>query len=222
MKQLPLQIRLLPIFNELSDAAFSRLSSSSQFVSLTRGEILCNKGDPSNSLFVLIRGELQVYRVSRDGQEIGLNLLKGPAVFGELGVIDGVSRSADIMALSACQLALVPKRLFLETFTESPQAAIAIFKHLTAMVRNATQLQSVLSMPSASQRISAMLIQMASPQSSEFSLPKQKDLALMVNTTRETVSRTLRILINQGVVQKINGRFLVVDPDSLRREAGLD
>lgn len=226
MKILPLQVRLLPLFADLTDAAFDHLSGSCQSLSLARGDILCNKGDASSHVFVLLRGELQVFRVSREGQEIGLNLLKGPAVFGELGVIDGVARSADVVALSACQVALVPKRVLLETFTQSPQAASAMFRHLTAMVRNTSQLQSVLSMPSATQRISAMLVQLAGSQGARtavFDLPKQKDLALMANTTRETVSRTLRLLSAQGLLQKRPlGQWSVLNPEGLRREAGLD
>jgi CRP/FNR family cyclic AMP-dependent transcriptional regulator len=226
MKILPLQVRLLPIFRELPQASFERLSGSCQWVNLARGDTLCNKGDPSNNLFVLVQGELQVFRVSREGQEIGLNLLKGPAVFGELGVIDGVPRSADIVALSSSQVALVPRRVLLEVFTESAQSASAMFRHLTAMVRNASQLQSVLSMPSASQRISAMLLQLANlqmdAQAEPFGLPKQRDLALMVNTTRETVSRTLRVLMDQGLISKSKGLWRVSDVEGLRREAGLD
>lgn len=226
MSVLPLQVRLLPIFSDLSDSSFERLSANCQMLNLARGETLCNKGDPSNNLFVLVRGQLQVFRISREGQEIGLNLLRGPAVFGELGLIDGVPRSADIAALSACQVALVPKRAFLDAFTESPQAAQAMFKHLASMVRNATQFQSVLAMPSASQRISAMLLQLFESNSgtrvTAIDVPKQKDLALMVNTTRETVSRTMRVLMDQGLVQKNKGQWVINDPEGLRREAGLD
>lgn len=226
MKTLPLQVRLLPIFSELADSTFERLSSSCQWLNLVSGENLCNKGDPSSHLFILVRGELQVYQVSRDGHELGLNLLKGPAVFGELGVIDGAPRSADITALSACSVAMIPRRVLMETFTGSPEAASAMFRHLTRMVRKASRLQSMLSMPSANQRIAAMLVQLAElkvgAHANVIDLPKQKVLAQMVNTTRETVSRTLNLLIDQGLIQKINGSWVIQDANGLKQAAGLD
>jgi DNA-binding transcriptional regulator YhcF (GntR family) len=71
-----------------------------------------------------------------------------------------------------------------------------------------------------------MLLQLANLQldaaPEPFGLPKQRDLALMVNTTRETVSRTLRVLMDQGLICKSKGLWQVSDVDGLRREAGLD
>ena len=222
---LPLQVRLLPLFKDLNDASFDTLSRSCAFKHLARGDSLCNKGDPSNGLFILIRGQLQVYEVSRDGQEVGLNFLNGPIVFGELGVIDGAPRSADIIALTSADVALVPKPVLMQTFTQTPEAAFAMLRHLTGMVRRLTQHQSVLAMPSATQRVCAMLIELGSRHSAgpsqEFDLPKQKDLASMVNTTRETVSRTLTQLLAQGVVKKSKGRLTILQVDVLKELAGL-
>lgn len=225
MKALPLQVRLLPLFRDLDDASFTTLSNSCLYKNLSRGDSVCNKGDASNGLFVLIRGELQVFEVSRDGQEVGLNLLKGPIVFGELGVIDGAPRSADIAALTAAEVALVPKAVLMQAFCQSPAAALAMFRHLTGIVRRLTQHQSVLALPSATQRVCAMLVELSlrhSPQGAlAFDLPKQRDLASMVNTTRETVSRTLGLLVEQGVVERSKGRLVVRRPDVLRQSAGL-
>jgi CRP/FNR family transcriptional regulator, cyclic AMP receptor protein len=222
---LPLQVRLLPLFKDLNDGSFEALSKSCVFKSLARGDSLCNKGDASNGLFVLIRGQLQVYEVSRDGQEVGLNFLNGPIVFGELGVIDGAPRSADIIALTASEVAIVPKPVLIHTFTQAPEAAFAMLRHLTGMVRRLTQHQSVLAMSSATQRVCAMLIELSSRNPAgvtrEFDLPKQKDLASMVNTTRETVSRTLGQLLAQGVIKKSKGRLLILDMEILRELAGL-
>lgn len=226
MKSLPLQVRLLPLFRDLSDVTFGTLSRSCNYKSLVRGDTLCNKGDPSNGLFVLMRGQLQVYEVSRDGQEVGLNLLKGPTVFGELGVIDGSPRSADIMALTPADVAIIPKSVLMQCFTETPQSCLAMFRHLTSMVRRLTQHQSVLAMPSATQRVCAMLVELCNRQPESdvmaLDLPKQKELATMVNTTRETVSRTLGQLVDHKVVKKDKGKLVVIRPDSLRQWAGLD
>lgn len=226
MKSLPLQVRLLPLFTDLSDEAFATLSRSCTYKSLSRGDTLCNKGDPSNGLFVLMRGQLQVYEVSRDGQAVGLNLLKGPMVFGELGVIDGSPRSADIMALTSAEVAIIPKTMLMQCFTETPQSSLAMFRHLTAMVRRLSQHQSLLAMPSASQRVCAMLVQLSQRHGSgtwaQFDLPKQKELASMVNTSRETVSRTFVQLVDQKVIQKTKGKLLVLQPQALRQWAGLD
>lgn len=226
MKHLPLQVRLLPIFQDLDNASFETLSNNSIYKSLTKGDTLCNKGDPSKGLFILLRGQLKVYEVSVEGREVGLRLIKGVTAFGELGVIDSVPRSADIVALTQAEVAIVPRGVLMKVFTESPQAAFSMFKHLTAMVRRLSQHHSVLTMPSASQRICAMLVEMATHTTDSnpmrFEVPRQKELASMVNTTRETVSRTLGQLIDQQVILKEKNRMTVLRMDELRQSAGLD
>jgi CRP/FNR family cyclic AMP-dependent transcriptional regulator len=226
MRTLPLQVRLLPLFRDLSDAAFDTLSRNCSYKVLQRGDTLCNKGDPSNGMYVLVRGQLQVYEVSRHGQEVGLNYLKGPMVFGELGVIDDVPRSADIVALTAADVASIPKALMMQCFTETPQASYAMFRHLTSMVRRVTQHQSLLAMPTATQRICAMLVELgerhAHGDQAAFDLPKQRELASLVNTARETVSRTLGQLIEQQIIKKSKGKIMILHADALRKWAGLD
>jgi CRP/FNR family transcriptional regulator, cyclic AMP receptor protein len=226
MKRLPSQVRMLPIFQDLDDAAFDELSRNSVFKSLVRGDTLCNKGDPSLGLFVLMRGQLKVFDVSIEGREVGLQLIKGVTVFGELGVIDNVPRSADITALTQSDVAVIPKGTLMKVFTESPNAAFGMFKHLTAMVRRLSQHHNVLSMPSANQRICAVLIEMAGKNSMDgpvtLEIPRQKELASMANTSRETVSRTLGQLIADGVLVKTSRRMTVQRLGELKQIAGLD
>ena len=227
MKSLPLQVRLLPLFKALEDETFANVSRGAIYKSFVKGDMVCNKGDVSNGLFVLIRGELQLYESGREGQEVGLNMIKGPAVFGELGVIDDLPRSADVVALSAADLAVVPKSLLLKAFTNNPLGAQAMFMHLTAMIRRLSHHHSLLVIPSASQRICAMLVDLSEQNRRgdliEFDMPKQKSLASMVNTTRETVSRTMGQLVLKGVVKKkAKGKLQVIQFETLQHWAGID
>jgi CRP/FNR family cyclic AMP-dependent transcriptional regulator len=167
-----------------------------------------------------------VFDVSIEGREVGLQLIKGVTVFGELGVIDNVPRSADITALTDSDVAVIPKGTLMKVFTESPNAAFGMFKHLTAMVRRLSQHHNVLSMPSANQRICAVLIEMAGKNSMDgpvtLEVPRQKELASMANTSRETVSRTLGQLIADGVLVKTSRRMTVQRLGELKQIAGLD
>lgn len=226
MKRLPLSVRMLPIFHDLDDAAFDELSRNSVFKRLDRGDTLCSRGDPSTGLFVLMQGQLKVSENSIDGREVGLRLIKGAAVFGELGVIDNLPRSADIAAMTQADVAIIPKGTLLKVFTDSPAAAFGMFKHLSAMVRKMSHHQSVLSLPSASQRICAVLVEMAGIWHDAgpvtIDAPRQHSIAMIANTSRETVSRTLGQLMDEGVLEKNKGRFTVLLMDALRARAGLD
>jgi CRP-like cAMP-binding protein len=217
---------MLPMFHDLDDAAFDELSRHSEVKKLERGDLLCRRGDPSQGLFVLLRGQLKVSEISFDGREVGLRIIKSVEVFGELGVIDNLPRSADIAALTQADVVIIPKGTLLKVFTDSPVAAFGMLKHLSAMVRKLSQHQSVLSLPSASQRVCAVLIEMTGSSDDVGSVtidaPRQRALALMANTSRETVSRTLRQLKEEGILEKTKNRFTVLFIDELRAHAGLD
>ena len=95
------------------------------------------------------------------------------------------------------------------------------------LVRRMSQRHTVLNMPSASQRVCAILVDMAGTAPAAdgrvvMDAPRQKELASMANTSRETVSRTLGQLMEAGVLEKNSGRLTVMRLAELRVQAGLD
>jgi CRP-like cAMP-binding protein len=226
MKKLPPSVRALALFQDLPEAAFDALSASASYRKLAKGDVLCNRGDPSNALYVLLHGQLQVSHDALDGEKVAVNLHVGPAAIGELGVIDGQPRSSDISALTAAEVAMVPRSTVLTILSGDPMASMAMLKHLTAMIRHLTQHQTILALPTASQRVCALIYQLASKQGDDkiamhLQSINQRELAAMVNTTRETVSRTLGDLAHQGIVQKVGHKFRVLNAHLLRKKAGL-
>ncbi|MGV0960307.1 MAG: Crp/Fnr family transcriptional regulator [Limnohabitans sp.] len=226
MKKLPLSVRALPLFRELDEATYLALTSAVSYRNLSKGELLCSCDDPSSAIYILLKGQLQVFNLSREGQILGLNLLRSPVVFGELGVIDGLPRSADISAATAASVALIPRQVVLNVFTHDPKASQALLHHLVTMVRKVSRHQNILSMPSAHQRVCAVLADMVkqAPALSEgvvIDFPPHKVLASMVNTSRESVSRSLSQLQDLRILKKLGRRVLVEHPDRLMQEAGL-
>lgn len=226
MKKFPLAVRALPLFRDLDEDTFQVLASGAFFRTLSKGELLCSRDDPSSALYVLIKGQLQVFNLSREGQVLGLSLLRSPVVLGELGVIDGAPRSADISAACEAAVALIPRHVVLDVFTHDPKASQAMLRHLVTMVRKASHHQNILSMPSAHQRVCAVLVDLveqAAPltEGVVIDFPPHKVLASLVNTSRESVSRSLRQLQELRILKKQGRRVLVLRPDYLRQEAGL-
>lgn len=226
MKKFPLSVRTLPLFRDLDEATYLSLTSAAFFRNLSKGELLCSRDDPPSALYILLKGQLQVFNLSRDGQVLGLNLMRGPVVLGELGVIDGLPRSADISAASESAVALIPRHVVLNVFTHNPAASQAMLLHLVTMVRQASHHQSILSMPSAHQRVCAVLADMVkqAPVLAEgvvLDIPPHRVLASLVNTSRESVSRTLAQLQAQRIVIKLGKKVVVEHPERLMQNAGL-
>lgn len=218
-----MDLRIFSIFSSLSDEQLEGVRQATRVRHLERRDVVCRKDEPADGLYLLFSGQLQVMEISEHGQEIGLNLIKPGAFFGELSVIDDRARSAHVVAIEPSTVGVVPQAAAREIFYKLPAAAEAMMRHLTALVRSMTDFRVLLGLPSAYQRVYSLLAQLGRPQPGGLiviqQLPKQHEVAIMVNTSRETVSRAIAQLIAEGVLEKDYRRLIVRRPQRLRELA---
>jgi CRP-like cAMP-binding protein len=163
---------------------------------------------------------LHAVDITEDGREIGLSFLVAGDYFGELSVIDGLPRSATVVACEPSIYALLPRVHALELMYNHPLIAERMFKRLTAGIRRLSDFRTILGMPNAFQRVYALLDHLARTSPGGLvvieKLPTQQEISIMVNTSRETVSRAIQVLLQRGVVEKDLRRLIVRRPDILR------
>lgn len=215
-----MDLRKFPLFAGLPEEELRITSGLLRWKDFGRREIVCRKDEAADGLYLLFSGSLQAIDIAEDGREIGLNLIKPGAFFGELSVIDGLPRSAHIIALQPSLVGVIPQAAAREVFYKLPSMAEAMMRHLTALVRNLTTYRALLAIPNAQQRVYALLQQMSQQMPGGLvviqSLPKQQEVAIMINTSRETVSRAIAHLVATGVLEKDYRRLIVRDPHRLR------
>ncbi|HEY8047534.1 MAG TPA: Crp/Fnr family transcriptional regulator [Ramlibacter sp.] len=218
-------LRKFPLFANLPEAELSVTASLLRLKTFARRELVCRKEDASDGLYLLFTGLLQAVDIAEDGREIGLNLIKPGSFFGELSVIDGNPRSAHVIALQASTVGVIAQNAAREVFYKLPATAEAMMKHLAALVRNLSTFRALLAIPNAQQRVYALLQQLAQQMPGGLvaiqNLPKQQEIAIMINTSRETVSRAIAHLVATGVLEKDFRRLIVRDPNRLRRLASV-
>jgi CRP/FNR family cyclic AMP-dependent transcriptional regulator len=214
-----MELRSFSIFSTLSDDQLEKVREATRPRQFERREVVCRKDDPADGLYLLFSGQLQVMDISENGHEIGLNLIKPGAFFGELSVIDDRARSAHIVAIETSTIGVVPQAAARELFYQLPGTAEAMMRHLAALVRSLTDFRVLLALPSAFQRVYALLYQMGRPMPGGLiviqQLPKHHEIAIMVNTSRETVSRAIAQLAAEGVIEKDYRRLIVRRPERL-------
>jgi len=171
-------------------------------------------------LFVLT-GRLQAVDLTEDGREIGLSFLIPGDYFGELSIIDGLPRSASVVASEKSLIALLPRNTALTLIYQNPLVAERMFKKMAASIRSAANYRAILGIPSAMQRVFALLNQFAKLAPGGLvvieKMPTQQEIAIMVNTSRETVSRAIQVLLQKGVVEKDLRRLIVRQPAELSK-----
>lgn len=216
-----MDLRAFPLFANLPEQELQMVTGLLRVKTFRRREIVCRKEDSSDGLYLLFSGSLQALDIAEDGREIGLNLIKPGAFFGELSVIDGLPRSAHIVALQVSEVGTIAQGPAREIFYRVPVLAESMMRHLTASVRNLSAFRALLAIPNAQQRVYALLQQFGQRMPGGLlviqNLPKQQEVAIMINTSRETVSRSIAQLVAMGVLEKDFRRLIVRQPERLRQ-----
>ena len=191
-----------------------------QVRAVAKGGYVLHKGSAADHLLFLLSGRLQVVDLTEEGQEVGLTFLSAGEYFGELSVLDDMPRSASVVACEGSLVGFLPKAQALELIYHQPIVAERVLKRLAEKVRTASTYRTILSIPNAYQRVFALLNQFTKTAPGGLvvieKMPTQQEIAITVNTSRETVSRAIQTLIQRGVVEKDLRRLIVRMPDALR------
>lgn len=215
-----IRLQKIPLFSGVGEEALERVAKAMQVRAVAKGAHVLHKGAPAEHLIFLLSGRLQVVDLTEGGREVGLSFISAGDYLGELSILDDMPRSASVMACEASLLGFLPKAQALELIYHQPVVAERVLKRLAGKVRTASNYRTILSIPNAYQRVFALLGQFAKTAPGGLvvieKMPTQQEIAITVNTSRETVSRAIQTLIQEGVVEKDLRRLIVRMPEVLR------
>lgn len=217
---LHIHLRKIPLLANLSDEEILSVKSVIRIRQYAKRDIVLQKGAPGDSLLFLLTGSLQVIDITEDGRAIGLRLLQPGDFFGEIAVINGSMRSASVVALTNVLVALLPRATALHLFSHSPSVANHMLRFLAEKVQRDSEFRALLSIHNTSRRIFSFLDLLKEQKDGLHvvdNLPTHQDIANMINTSRETVTRALLALVQQGIIEKAAHRLIIRDPDGLQK-----
>ncbi|HHM04259.1 MAG TPA: Crp/Fnr family transcriptional regulator [Gammaproteobacteria bacterium] len=189
------------LFQDLGPAEWDRLTARAQLRSYPKNAILVTEGDETDSLFIIKSGRVKIYLSDEEGREMILNI-QGPGdYFGEVALLDGAPRSSSAMALENCELYVIKKREFEQFLLHHPEVALQVIKGLTQRLRTLTDNVRNIALKDVYGRIVAVLNKMAEEDKGLRVIRQRlthKDIAAMVGSSREMVSRIFKELSNGG------------------------
>jgi CRP-like cAMP-binding protein len=220
---LQVHLRKIPLLAELSEEEMQRVKADMRIRQYAKREVVLQKGASGDSLLFLLSGSLQVVDITEDGRAIGLRMLAPGDFFGEIAVINGAMRSASVVALTPVLVALLPRQTALHLFAHSPSVANHMLRFLAAKVQRDSEFRALLSIHNTSRRIYTFIDLLKEKKEGDLhvveNLPTHQDIANMINTSRETVTRALLTLTQQGIIKKGTHRLIIVDPEALQKMA---
>lgn len=206
-------LRRVSLLAELSDTELIDVARVLQTRQFFRHDIIIKKHSQPDSLLFLLSGKAQVMDISDDGREVGIRILGQGEFFGEISLINGCPRTAYVVALGNATVGFLPRTTALHLFAHSPSVARRMLSILANKIHRDTEFRTLLSIQDTQKRIVALLMQLRQPNLNGAqiieNIPTHQQIANMINTSRETVTRTLLTLSKQGVIHK-DGRNLVI------------
>ena len=207
----------------VSDEVRAVLMAHGRTVRARKGQIVLSIGLPANDVFLVVEGRASVTLVSALGRETVLRSIGPDEIFGELAAIDGGARAADVVASQDCLLAVIPGARFVELLESDARVGLWLARYLCRQVRYLTGKVYELANMSVGARLLAELLRIAENHPEADGMvtivrpPTQAELAARIGTNRETVTRELSLLLQQGLIGR-EGRQILIP--SLARLAG--
>ncbi len=210
-------LRSLPYFTGLGDEELKRIQKQLLERSLVKGEVLFLEGEPCRGLYLVTSGQIRIFKSSPEGKEQVLLVAKPGDSFNDVAVFDGGPNPASASALEPATVYIIPGETLLSLVADCP-AALAIIQLLAGRLRHLTMVVEDLSFRSVVSRLAKTLSELAVVEDGSLPLPRltQEEMAAMIGSVRDVVSRALKTLEKAGAIRVNGRRILVVDPDRLK------
>jgi CRP/FNR family cyclic AMP-dependent transcriptional regulator len=205
----------VPLLAPLSSDGLEALARLARERAASSGEWLFRQGDPGDYLLIVLAGELRVRVSGADGREQILRRLGPGDVVGEIAVLDGRPRSADLIAVTRARLLVVERRTVLEEIARNPKFALALMHLLCGRLRTTSAALEAMLFHDSETRLAAVLVQLSRGREGARVDLTQSELGEIVGAARETVNKKLRAWEKAGLVALSPGRVIVKAPPKL-------
>jgi CRP/FNR family transcriptional regulator len=215
----PETLSQLPFFAAVDDDALGEIAARVHEIHVSPGQVVVLEGSPCQAVYFPIRGVLRTRRLSSEGREQVLSYVGLGGCFNLVPALDGGTNVATMDALTEATVYVIPCQDFVHIVAQHRQVAMAVAQFLAREVRHLSDLVESLALHTVRSRLAQFLLDRAAgrPPPTRYT---QEEIAAQIGTVREMVGRTLRAFVDEGWIRRERGRIVVVDPESLQREAG--
>lgn len=217
----PSLLKQFPLLSALTPETLEQLGHNAFFQEFHKRAVVIEKGTQPQHLSLLQDGRLQAIDFTIDGREVGFYFVEERQYFGEIAILDQLPQPELIIATAHSRIISIPANAVRDLLYSQPAVMEQITRGLTLRIRAFTEHRQILGIASPLQRVCAQLKVMSQPGKPLriiVKAPTHQELAIMLNLTRETVTRSFQVLQSQGVLSR-EGDNLVVN-DLLLRQIG--
>ncbi|MGI8710274.1 MAG: Crp/Fnr family transcriptional regulator [Acidimicrobiales bacterium] len=204
---------------DLEDGEMDQVRASAGATRYQRNDVVFAEGDEPDRLCVVVSGRIAIAKKSVDGRESMVALMERGDVFGDMGLFDGLGRSAEARALEPSELIEVPYAPLQTIYQERPALLWGVVRLLAGRLRNTNTALADSVFLDVTGRTAKRLLELAGDED-EFALPiTQEELAGMVGASRERVNKAIASFVRLRWIDQQDRRYRIIDREELERRA---
>lgn len=226
----PELLKKFPILKELSNEKLTELSKASEISRASRRAMIMTSGEQVSSICFLFEGRLQGVDFTIDGREVGLYFVEPGEFCGEIALFDSGTQPEHVIALTPAVIVSVSLSVMRGIMFQEPAIVSALGIKLASRIRQMNFQRSLLALPNINQRVCCQLWSLVCEEDKTgktFAVinnpPTHMEIAIMLNVSRETVSRVFQNLQNKKIVRRSGSLSLqITNLETLQKLAAGD
>ncbi|HMA48915.1 MAG TPA: Crp/Fnr family transcriptional regulator [Magnetospirillaceae bacterium] len=206
----------IALFADLPPPALAEIQQRCRWAIFQEGDVVFDRDSDTLDVYFVVAGSVRILNTANADRDVALADIPVGNYFGELAAIDGLRRSARVVALEPSRLASLEGRYFFELMRTYPTIAVKVLERLTRIIRDLDYRVTQIASQSESQRIWAQLLRLAEPSEQPDSwiirdVPNHKEIAAWSGTSREQVAQAIGDLARDGVIRRRSMDLIIQD-----------
>lgn len=206
------------IFHGLSDEEINQVASLIVRKSFSKGEMIIMEGGKLDSLYIINQGKVKAFRYTPEGKEQILYIFDAGDFFGEKNLFDTQNASYHVEALSQTSICTINNRDFKRLLRDCPDISFKIIDLLCVRISVLESAIQNMGTKNIEKRVNSLLLEFAEkygredPRGIIIDLPLSREgMANYIGVTRETISRKMSSLQDEGMIDMIGNKKLIIN-----------
>lgn len=207
-------LRAIPLFGRVSESDLEELATHLIERRFPKNATVVEEGLPGDYMYVIREGRAKVTKASEDGREKIMNFLEAGSFFGDMALLGNETRSASVKTLEDSVLLALSRRDFIDLLRQSPDLSLAVIEELANRLRETNEQARSLSFQGVEERTRNLFERIAReapghPGQRLTPALTHQQIADMVGTSRETVTRAIKQLKSSGWLSQDGKRYVI-------------
>lgn len=199
------------LFGDFSDDEHRRVADAADVLDLVRSDVLFDEGSEADACYVVIDGRIAISNRSVDGRESMVALMERGDLFGEMGLFDGMGRSAEARALESSQAIRIPYDVLRAVWDDRPDLLWSVVRLLSQRIRSTDEALADAFFLDVTGRTAKHLLDLAGDRD-EFEIPiTQEELAGLVGASRERVNKAIASFLKLGWIEQQDRQYRILN-----------